>query len=178
MSNENMLIVNMYGNSCSGKSGHSAGIFCALKKEGLNVEYVRESCKNWLYEDLHYKLGNQMLITGKMIEQIEMFRRGKCDVVVTDSPLLLGAVYSQVYNINISLAHAIREEHNSNNNYNILLKSDVEFNPHGRGGSGIGREVIFDTLMREGVTYDKEYKTSELDSYKLIVNEIKRRLKA
>lgn len=175
--NKNMLVVNMFGNSCSGKSTHATGLFCALKKAGLKVELVREHCKNWFYEDLQYKLSNQMLITGKQIEQTEMFRKGGCEVIVTDSPILLGSLYSQVYNIDINLANAIRTAHHANNNYNILLESDIEFDSHGRGASGINRDVIFNLLMREGLIFDKDYKTTELDSYKLIVNDIKRRLK-
>lgn len=171
-----LLIVNFFGNSCSGKSGHSAGLFSALKAKGINVELGREYCKNFFYEGTQYKLNNQMLITGKQIEQIETFIHGKCDVVVMDSPILLGALYSQVYNRDIDLSMSIRKKFHQYPNYNILLESDVDFVPHGRGNSGVGRDTISELLKSEGLHYDKTYKTTELNSYTKIVSDIIKRL--
>ena len=166
------LIVNFFGNSCSGKSGHSAGLYSALKAKGINVELSREYCKNFFYEGTQYKLNNQMLISGKQIEQVETFRHGKCDVVIMDSPILLGALYSQVYNRDLDLSMSIRKKFHTYNNYNILMTSDVEFNPHGRGQTGVGRDTISELLVSEGLHYDKQYKTSELTSYTKLVSAI------
>lgn len=171
-----MLVINMFGQSCTGKSTHSAGLFSALKKAGVRVELAREYCKNWFYEGTQWKLNNQFAITGGMVEQLETFKQGDIDVVITDSPVLLGALYTQVYNIDLYLAQAIRNKFHSYDNYNILLKSDVEFDTHGRGSSGVTREKIVELLFQENLQYEKEFYTTKLTSYAKIVSDIKRRL--
>lgn len=171
-----MVVVNFWGHSCVGKSTHSAGLYSALKKAGVRVELAREHCKNWFYEGTQWKLNNQFSITGGMIEQIETFKFGGIDVVITDSPILLGALYSQVYNTDLYLAQAIRNKHNSYNNYNILLRPDIDFDPQGRGASGITRETIAELLSNENLNYDKEFYTTKLKSYAKIVSDIKRRI--
>lgn len=171
-----MIVINLFGESNTGKSTHSAGIYSALKKQGIRVELAREYCKNFFYEDTRYKLDNQFLITGKQVEQIETFRYGKIDVVVTDSPILLGAIYKQVFNTSYSMSQAIREVHHSYDNYNILLECDVDFDSHGRGHSGVHRGEIRKLLLNEGLQFDRQYKTTELKSYTKIVSDIKRRL--
>lgn len=170
------IVVNFFGESCTGKSTHSAGLFAELKKAGVNVEISREYCKNFFYEGTKYKLNNQMLITGKQIEQVETFIHGGCDVVIMDSPILLGALYSQVYNRDIDLSHAIRKRFHQYNNFNILMQGDVEFVGHGRGQTGVDRSTIGILLQDEGLVYDKTYKTSELTSYTKLVTLIKKRL--
>lgn len=171
-----LLVVNLFGASCTGKSTHSAGLFSELKKAGINVELGREYCKDFFYEGTQYKLKNQMLITGKQIEQVDMFIHGGCDVVVMDSPILLGALYSQVYNRDLDLSHSIRKKFHHYNNYNILMQGDVEFVAHGRGQTGVGRDAISMLLESEGLHYEKKYKTSELRSYTKIVSDIIKRL--
>lgn len=170
------LIVNMFGASCTGKSTHSAGLFAELKKAGVNVELGREYCKNFFYEGTQYKLANQMLITGKQIEQVETFIHGGCDVIIMDSPILLGALYSQVYNRDIDLYMSIRKRFHNYNNYNILMLSDIDFIPHGRGKTGAGRDTISELLISEGLHYDKTYKTTELKSYTKLVSTIIKKL--
>lgn len=170
------IVVNFFGQSCAGKSSHSAGLYSALKAKGIKVELSREYCKNFFYEGTKYKLDNQMLITGKQIEQVETFIHGGCDVVIMDSPILLGALYSQVYNRDIDLTMSIRKKFHTYNNFNILLESDVEFNPHGRGQTGINRDTIYELLMSEGLHFENRYKTTELTSYTKLVSAIIKRL--
>ena len=59
-----MIVVNFFGQSCTGKSGHASALFGELKKRGFKVELVREHCKTYFYEGTQYKLDNQMLTTG------------------------------------------------------------------------------------------------------------------
>ncbi len=169
-----MVIVNLFGESNTGKSTHSAGIYSALKRAGIRTELVREYCKTFFYEDTRYKLDNQFLITGKQIEQIEMYLKGGCDVVVSDSPILLGALYAKVYKNNYTMSQAIREEHHRYNNYNILMEGDVPFDSHGRGNSGADRNQIREALLKEGLVFNRQYKTTELNNYNKIVKDIQR----
>ena len=170
------LVINFFGASCTGKSTHSAGLFAELKRAGVNVELGREYCKNFFYEGTQYKLGNQMLVTGKQIEQVETFSHGGCDVIIMDSPILLGALYSQVYNRDIDLCMSIRKKFHTYNNYNILMISDVDFVSHGRGKTGLSRDIISELLVSEGLHYDRTYKTTELKSYTKLVSAIIKKL--
>lgn len=86
------LVVNLIGEPCTGKSVLAAELFAALKKQGLKVELVQEYAKDLTWGEDWDTLGNQAYVTSKQ------FRRqcrvdGKVDVIVTDTSLLLGAVY-------------------------------------------------------------------------------------
>lgn len=173
-----MLVVNFFGGSCSGKSGHSAGLYSALKAKGINVELGREYCKNFFYEETEYKLANQMLITGKQIEQVETFKHGGCDVVIMDSPILLGAMYTELYENDYALSQAITRQFNKYDNFNILLKRDVEFQPIGRAGSSKSSDAIQHKIVSsmDYNKWDKIYLTSELTSYTKLVSAIIKRI--
>lgn len=67
----NSLIINFFGEACTGKSTHACGLYSHMKKLGYSVELVREWVKDVFYEGSHWKLGNRHKITG---EQIEMMK--------------------------------------------------------------------------------------------------------
>lgn len=172
-----MLVVNFFGASCSGKSTHSAGLYAELKKAGVNVEIGREYCKNFFYESTQYKLDNQFLITGKQIEQVETFKHGGCDVVIMDSPILLGAVYAELYQKNYTLSKAISLKFSEYDNFNILLERDIEFQSIARSGKSDSSDKVYDFLVSHcSNDWDKTYKTSELTSYTKLVSAIIKRL--
>lgn len=85
-------ILNLYGGPGVGKSTTATGVFSRLKTKGINCEYVNEFAKEIVWEGATPMLDNQLHIFA------EQFRRqfrliGKVDYVITDSPLLLSAVY-------------------------------------------------------------------------------------
>lgn len=171
-----MIVVNFFGESNTGKSTHALALCSELKKHGIRAEIVRESCKDYFFEGTQYKLENQFKITGDIVDQIRMYEHGGIDVVVTDSPVLLGALYTQVYNVDINLSNAIRTQFHKDDNMNILLECDVPFDEVGRGSSGINRDTIRTLLLREALKYELECKTTELTTYKVLVNKIRRRI--
>lgn len=173
-----MLVVNFFGGSCTGKSTHSAGLFAELKKAGVNVEISREYCKNFFYEDTKYKLSNQFLITGKQIEQIETFKHGGCDVVIMDSPILLGAFYVERSQLDYALSQAITRQFNSYDNFNILLERDIEFKPIARASNSESSDEIQRHIIgsMDYNKWDKIYRTSELKSYAKLVSAIIKRI--
>ena len=177
-----MIVVNFFGEGCTGKSTASAMLYARLKQAGIKVEYVREHCKTWYYEGTLYKLDNQFLITGRQIEQTELYRKGGCDVVVTDSPILLGAIYSTVgKRYNTALADAIRKAHFDNNNYNVFLERDFDFNDFARGsepnssvstdGKPSVAEQVKTALSMESMTRHHVFKSSQID-FDLLVEDI------
>lgn len=89
----NTLIVNLYGGPGAGKSTAAAYLFARLKMLGVSAEYVTEYAKDATWEGAMQKLNCQLYITGKQAYRIQRVV-GQVEVIVTDSPLALGALYT------------------------------------------------------------------------------------
>lgn len=165
------LVINFLGASCSGKSGHAMALAGALKARGLEVGFVSEYCKMFFYDGTQHKLSNQWLVTGKQIEQTDSFIKGGVDVVVTESPIILGAVYAELCGKDEALAHSIFTKFKTYNNYDIKMQSDIEFKSEGRG-SGRYNEIVNNCIDGYISVYDKTYKTSELTDYSELIDDI------
>lgn len=87
------LVVNLYAGPGAGKSTCAAYIFAKLKMAGINAELVTEYAKDTTWEGANEKLKCQLYITGKQAYRM-MRVYGKVDVIVTDSPLAMGAMYT------------------------------------------------------------------------------------
>lgn len=87
-----MRVINLFAGPGAGKSTTATGVFTRLKQAGINAEYVPEYAKDltWAERDM----SNQTLILGKQYERLRVLR-GKVDIAVTDSPLLLTQVYNR-----------------------------------------------------------------------------------
>ena len=112
------LIINFMGGPSTGKSTLAAGLFYELKLNGYNVELVREFAKDLAYDQDKKTIKNQAYVTGTQIQR-QMQPYGQVDVVITDSPILLGVFYNpkprKAWN------NFILELFNEFDNYNILL---------------------------------------------------------
>lgn len=89
-------IINLYGGPGTGKSTSAAFLYYVLKAEGQNAELVREYVKDWAWEKRHIGPYDQMYFLGKQGRRESMLY-GKVDWIVTDSPVLIGTYYSQLY---------------------------------------------------------------------------------
>lgn len=88
------LIVNLYGGPGTGKSTTAAALFALLKQRGHNAELVQEFAKEWAWEGRPIRAVDQFRLFGEQSAR-EARLWGKADVVVTDSPLLLGAFFAR-----------------------------------------------------------------------------------
>ena len=89
-----MKVINFFGGPGMGKSTASAGLFYLMKRHNLNCEYVTEYAKELVWEERFNILeGDQLYILARQHRHIDRLR-GKVDYVVTDSPLLLSAIYA------------------------------------------------------------------------------------
>lgn len=131
MKDKNTIIVNLYGGPGSGKSTGAAYIFSQLKLEGIDCELVTEFAKDKVWENNSTTLNCQMYVTGKQAFRISRVF-GKVDVIITDSPIMLGAIYAEENRKH--LKNACIEEANQYicNELNFFINRVKEYNPNGR----------------------------------------------
>lgn len=170
------FIVNLFGQPGAGKSTGAAYIFAMLKMAGVNAELVTEFAKDKTWEDNKEALKNQNYVFGKQSFKISRCA-DKVDVIVTDSPLLLSAIYDEKHSI--ALKNHIFEEFNSYDNMNYVIKRVKPYNPVGRNQNEEQSDEIYGKLVNflfsENVHYFEV--PGDIDGYNLIVNQIKEKLK-
>ena len=125
------IIVNLFGGPGCGKSTGATYIFSRLKLLGYDVEYVSEFAKDKVWENNPQVFHNQFYITGKQSWKIDRCF-GKVDIIVTDSPIILGALYCRPDQPALKEAAAEDFLHYGNHNFNIVLNSVKPYNSNGR----------------------------------------------
>lgn len=92
----NTVVVNLIAGPGAGKTTCAWEIAAELKKAGLVVEYVPEVAKEYVWEErtdlLDGTLEHQRALYEKQNHRVQCLM-GKVDVVVTDSPIILGLLY-------------------------------------------------------------------------------------
>lgn len=130
------VVINLLGGSGLGKSTTAALIFGELKLMEKDTELVQEYAKEWAWA------GRKILPTDQDEITDEQWRResqlyGKVNYIVTDSPLILGAVYQKYYSGEDPIKSKIMERLNLAEKegvvyMNFLLSRNKKFNPKGR----------------------------------------------
>jgi hypothetical protein len=126
-----MKVINLFGEPSVGKSTTAAGLFFLMKQQHYNVELITEYAKQCVWEERKLTLEDQLYITAKQNHQLERLR-GKVTHVITDSPLLLGILYSRASNRYPSFHTLIQEVYDSYDNVNVFLKRTKPYQPIGR----------------------------------------------
>jgi len=93
---EKTTIINLYGGPGAGKSTSAAYLYYLLKKQGANVELVREYVKDWAWEKRKITTFDQIYFLGKQTRRESMLY-GKVNWIVTDSPVMMNLYYAQRY---------------------------------------------------------------------------------
>lgn len=126
-----MIVINLYGGPCSGKSTLMAGLFYKLKSLGKNVEMSTEFVKDSVYDGNPYPFQDQIYVFANMLKHLRQYD-GKVDYVITDAPLLMNSIYGEK---ELPAFHKlVMEEYNRYNNINYFLErsKDVDFVSSGR----------------------------------------------
>jgi hypothetical protein len=87
-------IINLIGGPNTGKTCTALGLSYFMKRAGLRVKYVQEYAEDMVYEDRNNILADQLYILAKQNRRLHRLRE-ITDYVITDSPLILGKVYSK-----------------------------------------------------------------------------------
>lgn len=88
-----MIVINLFAGPGAGKSTTAAGLFNMMKVMGHEVELVTEVAKDLTWEKNLTALENQLFILASQEWKLSRLE-GKVDFVITDSPLLLGLLYT------------------------------------------------------------------------------------
>lgn len=156
------MIINLFGGPCVGKSLIASKLFASMKENGYNVEYVPEYAKDLTYEGRFDVLSNdQLYVFAKQHRKI-LRLKDQVDFIVTDSPLLLSIVYSNInpsdiYNYNLFEAF-IFSVNRKYNHLNIILdrNHDFEYKNEGRT-QNLSEAIDIDEKIK---TYVNQFTTS------------------
>lgn len=126
-----MIIVNLFGAPGAGKSTGAAYIFSQLKMLGVNAELVTEFAKDKVWENNAEVLNNQIYVFGE-----QYFRISRCadkvDVIVTDSPLLLSAIYNKSELLGEEFNNLVAKIFKAYKSTNYFVERSKPYNPVGR----------------------------------------------
>lgn len=171
MKNKNTLLVNLYAGPGAGKSTGAAYIFAKLKMAGIDCEYVSEYAKDRVWQDDQFPLQHcQLYVTGKQCLKIYRLL-GKVDVIVTDSPIAVGAMYTteKPYQ-DVCLYEAKKYKPT----FNIFVNRFKKYNPNGRNQTEEEAKVIDkrikDFLTENEIPFTEANGTEE--GYNKIVDDI------
>lgn len=160
------LVVNLLGGPGTGKSSIRAGVFSELKFDGVDAEEAPEFAKDLTWEKRKIALSNQNYVFGE--QHMRIFRNlGQVEVIITDSPLLLTAIYDT------SEASHLRNqaitEYNKMWNYTVFLKRYKAYNPNGRNQTEEeAKEIdakILDYLLDNEIAFETAKGTREGRDY-------------
>lgn len=114
-------VINLYGGPGCGKSTAAAYIFAKLKMVGVSCELVTEFAKDKTWENNSKALHCQPYVFGE-----QCYRMDRCadqvDVIITDSPLLLSALYNEDKDLEPEFTKVVIKKFNTFTNYNFFLK--------------------------------------------------------
>lgn len=148
-------IVNFYGGPGCGKSTMAAAVFAELKWAGVNCELVTEYAKTKVWEESFRVFESQMFVSANQIYNIATVAK-HVDLIITDSPILLGTAYSDGDTL---LNELIKKEYAKYNNINIFLSRVKKY-------VGIGRIQT----EEQAIEKDKEIRQILLDTQEPFYN--------
>ena len=125
----NTMVVNCYAGPGAGKTTCAWEVASQLKKKGINTEYVSEYAKELVWEGKYDVLENQEHLFAEQAKRLERLR-GKVEVIVTDSPILMSHIYGR--NNSTDFTMRIDDEYKKYYNFNLFIKRGDTFQQAGR----------------------------------------------
>lgn len=122
-------VINLFAAPGSGKSTTASGIFYNLKNIGINAELTGEYAKDLTWSKRQHTLADQIYVFGKQHHRVHRLK-DDCDVIISDSPILLGLAYAQEYPQ--CFKDTVYWAFNQYNNINFFINRVKPYNPKGR----------------------------------------------
>lgn len=170
------LLINLYGGPGTGKSTGAAYIFSQLKMKGIDCEYVPEYAKDRTWQGDKFPLEKcQLYVTGKQALRVARLY-GKVDAIITDSPIILGALYTDEQPYKDICKY---EQLKYKNQMNFMLTRGKTYNPNGRNQTEEEAKQldkqIYDLISN---TFDNVITVDALkDGYDQIIDMVLKKLK-
>lgn len=173
-----MLVVNLLGGPCVGKSMMASQLFVYLKKENVNTDQIAEFAREEIYSNAQKNLENQVYVFGH--QQHRQWRlQDKVEVAITDSPLFLNICYAKTSNP--YFAQFVYHEYLQYENLNYFLKRSPEFDFDAADKGRIHNleeSIAIDNRLREILQeYNVEYSEILPGEEHRIVQDVLQRLK-
>jgi hypothetical protein len=137
-----MKVINLFGGPGAGKSTTAAGLFFLMKTKGLKVELVTEYAKDLTYERNWTRLHSQLAVTAEQCYRLDRLA-GQVDWVVTDSPVILGAIYGKKKFERTTAIQAFHEF----DNVNFIIDRVKPYQPYGRRESQQSAQHIDERIL-------------------------------
>jgi hypothetical protein len=171
------IVVNMFAGPGAGKSTTAASVFSLLKMHDVNAELITEFAKDLTWEKRLRTLDNQYYIWGK--QHHRMWRvRDQVEVMVTDSPLILGLIYGgpRPDCFNETIMKSFNDEYD---NMNYFLMRMKPFNPKGRNQTEEESKKLDDEILFMLANNNMRYKIvpGNLEGINDIAKRVLRRLR-
>jgi hypothetical protein len=122
------LVVNLFAGPGAGKSTISSRVYEELKWAGVDVELVREFAKDCVWAKDWKAMNNQIWVSANQIHRQHILI-GEVDVIVTDSPIILGAVYGASLDLTKEIFRVFNTDYH---NVSYFLDRTKPYNPRGR----------------------------------------------
>lgn len=147
-------------------SSGAAYIFSKLKMAGIDAEYVTEFAKDKVWENNTEAFKCQFYISGKQAFRISRCY-GKVDVIITDSPIVLGKIYADLIG-RPQLGLACLEEadqYPAGSTLEIFLNRVKPYNTNGRNQTEEEAKKIDETVKKLLLerSESKQYSVMEYD---------------
>jgi len=158
-----MKVINLWAGPGAGKSTTASGLFYLLKTNDYNVELVTEYAKDMTWEGRHNILNDQIYVTAKQNRRLSRLLNHNMDLVITDSPLLLGVHYALPGYLSDTYEPLLMELWNQYENTNFLINRTKKYNPIGRNQNEDGARKIDQDLIEFLKTRNLSYETVDGD---------------
>jgi len=151
-------VIDILGGSGLGKSTTAAGLFYYMKLKGINCEQVTEFVKKLAWEGKRITPLDQLYTMGQQT-QSEALLYGKVDYIVTDSPILLSAMYDSFYNKRTAIVDTVLDfiKVSEIKHHYYLLERHKEFDPRGRFETAAQAKEIDGFIKEKMVQWEIPY---------------------
>lgn len=151
-----MKVINFFGGPGARKSTVAALTYAGLKEQGFIVELVREYASYMIYADRTKQLEKDQLSALAKQHHLLDILRDKVDIAVSDSPLLLNALYAT--NVPPSFHPLVFELFDRFDNLNYVLEVDWDtYTPrnrlHSKSAAMRKHEELVELLDRNRVPF-------------------------
>lgn len=174
------LVVNFYAGPGAGKTTAALELTAALKKAGYDVEYVSEYAKELVREGKLDVLDDQKAVIEEQYKRLHNMAVSGVEIIVTDSPLLLGQVYGQG-KIDEAYHKQIREYYDSFDNFNlrVVRAEDSTYQQEGRVENESQAKDLDErirTMLIENKVFYGNYQRDEIEKTVERINQTYNRL--